>query len=98
MLRIKIEPNKQYSAFALITMEEGEERKYLLQWNARWGVFNLIGGKLDNERGDNNSLARTIYREIEEDYGTNEDFQALMAAAHERGMVVVVDLVLNHSS
>jgi len=38
------------------------------------------------------------YYAIEPDYGTEEDFQALMAAAHERGIRVVVDLVLNHTS
>jgi len=40
----------------------------------------------------------TDYRTIEEDYGTNEDFQRLMAEAHKRGMVVIVDLVMNHTS
>ena len=38
------------------------------------------------------------YRAIETDYGTADDFRALIAAAHERGIVVIVDLVLNHSS
>lgn len=38
------------------------------------------------------------YRTIDADYGTNEDFQALVAAAHERGIAVIVDLVLNHTS
>ncbi|MEX1170166.1 MAG: alpha-amylase family glycosyl hydrolase [Chloroflexota bacterium] len=40
----------------------------------------------------------TDYRRVEEDYGTAADFQALMAAARERGIAVVVDLVLNHTS
>ena len=40
----------------------------------------------------------TNYKAIEADYGTAEDFKALMAAAHERGIEVVVDLVLNHTS
>jgi len=40
----------------------------------------------------------TDYRTVEADYGTNEDFIALMAAAHERGISVIVDLVLNHTS
>jgi glycosidase len=40
----------------------------------------------------------TDYETIERDYGTAEDFQALMAAAHERGIQVIVDLVLNHTS
>ena len=38
------------------------------------------------------------YRTVERDYGTNEDFKAFLAAAHERGIKVIVDLVMNHSS
>jgi len=38
------------------------------------------------------------YRSIESDYGTIEDFEALLAAAHDRGIAVVVDLVINHTS
>jgi glycosidase len=38
------------------------------------------------------------YYTVEEDYGTNQDFKDLVAAAHERGMVVIVDLVMNHTS
>lgn len=40
----------------------------------------------------------TDYKAIEADYGTADDFRALMTAAHERGIDVVVDLVLNHTS
>jgi alpha-amylase len=38
------------------------------------------------------------YTAIEKDYGTVDDFRALMAAAHSREIKVVVDLVLNHTS
>ncbi len=38
------------------------------------------------------------YQSIHPSYGTMEDFQALLAAAHERGMQVMVELVLNHTS
>src|SRR5574341_55506 len=38
------------------------------------------------------------YYQIEADYGTNEDFQQLMDEAHRRGMVVIVDMMLNHTS
>ncbi|MCI0581310.1 MAG: DUF3459 domain-containing protein [Chloroflexi bacterium] len=38
------------------------------------------------------------YRAIEADYGTTDDFKAFMAAAHERGISVIVDLVMNHTS
>jgi glycosidase len=37
------------------------------------------------------------YYSVESDYGTNEDFRAFIDAAHERGMRVIIDLVLNHS-
>jgi len=40
----------------------------------------------------------TNYFKIEPDYGTNEDFKAFVAAAHQRGIKVLVDLVLNHAS
>jgi alpha-amylase len=40
----------------------------------------------------------TDYETVEEDYGTNEDFLALMDAAHERGIRVIIDLPLNHTS
>ena len=38
------------------------------------------------------------YYRVERDYGTNADFQRLMEEAHRRGIRVLVDLVLNHSS
>lgn len=38
------------------------------------------------------------YYTVEADYGTNADFTALVAAAHARGIEVIVDLVLNHTS
>lgn len=38
------------------------------------------------------------YWTIEDDYGTNADFKAFIEAAHERGIAVIIDLVLNHTS
>ena len=38
------------------------------------------------------------YEKIEPDYGTGDDFDRLLAEAHKRGIRVIVDLVLNHSS
>ncbi len=35
---------------------------------------------------------------IDDEYGTNEDFQRLMEEAHKRGIRVIVDLVMNHTS
>lgn len=42
--------------------------------------------------------AVTDYREIESDYGTLADFQELLAAAHSRGIGIIIDYVINHSS
>lgn len=60
---------RQQSAFALATIGNGDKRKYLLQWNDNWGMYNLIGGKLDNDKGDKASFARTIQRELNEELG-----------------------------
>lgn len=40
----------------------------------------------------------TDYEQIEADYGSNEDFKQFVAEAHERGMAVIVDMVINHTS
>jgi glycosidase len=40
----------------------------------------------------------TNYYKIEPDYGTNDDFKAFVAAAHQHHIRVLVDLVLNHTS
>ncbi|HLO34601.1 MAG TPA: alpha-amylase family glycosyl hydrolase [Candidatus Deferrimicrobium sp.] len=37
-------------------------------------------------------------RAVEPDYGTIDDLKAFVAAAHERGIAVISDLVLNHTS
>jgi len=38
------------------------------------------------------------YYRVEPDYGTNDDFKRFVAAAHRRGIYVLVDMVLNHAS
>lgn len=38
------------------------------------------------------------YEAIERDYGTNADFARLLSEAHRRGLRVIVDLMLNHTS
>lgn len=40
----------------------------------------------------------TDYYGVNKDYGTMEDFKRLATEAHKRGMRVIIDLVLNHSS
>ena len=38
------------------------------------------------------------YKTVDDEYGTNDDFLALIDAAHARGMRIIVDTVINHSS
>ena len=40
----------------------------------------------------------TDYKSIDPQYGTVEDFKALTAACHEKGIRVIIDLPVNHSS
>jgi len=38
------------------------------------------------------------YYQIDQEYGTNEDFTRLIEEAHKRGIKVIIDLVINHTS
>ncbi|HEU4452083.1 MAG TPA: alpha-amylase family glycosyl hydrolase [Longimicrobium sp.] len=38
------------------------------------------------------------YYAVDREYGTKDDFKRLMAEAHRRGIAVLIDMVLNHSS
>ena len=47
---------------------------------------------------DDNGYDIRDYRKINEIYGTMEDFDRLLAEAHARGLRIIMDLVVNHSS
>lgn len=47
---------------------------------------------------DDNGYDIRDYRKIMAEFGTMEDFDALLAAAHENGMRLIMDLVVNHTS
>ncbi len=40
----------------------------------------------------------TDYMKVEPDYGTNDDFKQLIAEAHKRGIAVIIDMDINHTS
>ena len=48
--------------------------------------------------GDDNGYDISDYQDIMDEFGTMADFDALLAAAHERGIKIVMDLVVNHTS
>jgi oligo-1,6-glucosidase len=47
---------------------------------------------------DDNGYDVSDYRNIMKDFGTIEDFDALLKGLHERGIKLIMDLVVNHSS
>ena len=47
---------------------------------------------------DDNGYDISDYQEIMEEFGTMADFDELLAGAHERGIKIVMDLVVNHTS
>lgn len=47
---------------------------------------------------DDNGYDIADYQAIMDEFGTMEDFDELLAAAHERGIRIVMDLVVNHTS
>lgn len=47
---------------------------------------------------DDNGYDISDYRAISKDFGTMEDMDNLIAAANERGLKIVMDLVVNHTS
>ena len=49
-----------------------------------------------NQSVSNHKYDTTDYTKIDEDFGTNEDMKALVKAAHERGIRVMLDGVFNH--
>ena len=61
----------QRAVFALITTENEDGRYFLLQWNPKWQCYNFIGGKVDNQLGDNNH-AKAIRRELNEEIGIGD--------------------------
>lgn len=47
---------------------------------------------------DDNGYDISDYQDIMDEFGTMADFDELLAAAHERGIKIVMDLVVNHTS
>lgn len=47
---------------------------------------------------DDNGYDISDYQDIMDEFGTMEDFDELLSQVHQRGMKLIIDLVINHSS
>ena len=47
---------------------------------------------------DDNGYDISDYHNIMEDFGTMEDFNELLTETHKKGMKLIIDLVINHTS
>ncbi len=64
----------------------------------QWLGINCIWFVPINESPDDHGYSVQDYYSIESDYGTFADFQNLVEQAHARGIRVIIDHVVNHSS
>lgn len=62
------------------------------------GVTAIWLNPIYSSPNDDNGYDVSDYRNIMEDFGTMEDFDALLKGLHDRGIKLVMDLVVNHSS
>jgi oligo-1,6-glucosidase len=69
-----------------------------LDYIKRLGVDVVWLNPIYSSPNDDNGYDVSDYRNIMKDFGTMADFDALVKGMHERGIKLVVDLVVNHSS
>jgi oligo-1,6-glucosidase len=69
-----------------------------LDYLSRLGVDVLWLSPVYPSPQDDNGYDISDYQDIDPVFGTLADFDALLAAVHERGMKLVMDLVVNHTS
>ncbi len=62
------------------------------------GVDVLWLSPIYDSPNDDNGYDIRDYRAIMREFGTMEDFERLLAGVHERGMRLIMDLVINHTS
>ena len=69
-----------------------------LDYIRRLGVDVIWLNPIYKSPNDDNGYDISDYRAIMDEFGTMEDFDRLLAEAHEKGLRIVMDLVVNHSS
>jgi oligo-1,6-glucosidase len=62
------------------------------------GVESVWLNPIYTSPNDDNGYDISDYRTIMKDFGTMEDFDALLKGMHQRGIKLIMDLVVNHSS
>ena len=62
------------------------------------GVDAIWFSPLYESPGKDHGYDISDYRKIASYFGTNDDFKAVLDGAHERGLKVIMDLVINHTS
>jgi len=89
--------------YELLVRDFTEERNYqtildTLDYLERLGI-NAIEFMPVNEFNGNDSWGYnpTFYQALDKAYGTKEAFKALIDACHDRGIAVILDVVLNHA-
>ena len=69
-----------------------------LEYLASLGVQGIWLMPVNQSQDRDHGYAVTDYRKVEPDYGSEADFKAFLAAAHARGIGVIMDYVINHSA
>ena len=62
------------------------------------GVDAIWFSPMYDSPNDDNGYDIRDYKKIMEEFGTMEDFDELLKGIHDRGMKIIMDLVINHSS
>ncbi|VDG33863.1 glucohydrolase [Lactobacillus sp.] [Lactiplantibacillus mudanjiangensis] len=69
-----------------------------LDYLKQLGVDVLWLNPIYQSPNDDNGYDISDYQKIASDFGSMADFDALLAAAHQRGLKLIMDLVVNHTS
>ena len=69
-----------------------------LDYLAELGIRGIWLMPITRSQDHDHGYAVSDYRNVEPEFGTLADFDALIAAAHARGIAIIIDYVLNHSA
>ena len=89
---------------ALVQRLERRRRRRSARHHLQIGLLNSLGvdviwlNPIYGSPNDDNGYDISDYRSIMKEFGTMQDFDELLKEMHARGMKLVMDLVVNHSS